>query len=118
MTEIATNVALTSVLLSVVLWVSKTNAILGGFIVSLPISTLIVLAFSRIQQGETGNTQLLAKSIFVALPATLTFFIPFLLADRLKLSFWTSYFTGICLLTVSFFIHKWLVTRFLINPDV
>lgn len=111
MTEIITNVALTSTLLSVVLWISKSNPVLGGFIISLPISTLIVLAFSRIQNGETENTFILAKSIFIAVPATLTFFIPFLVADRLKLSFWASYASGFGLLAFSFFIHRWVMTK-------
>ena len=111
--EIAANVALTSVLLSFVLWLSRTNPILGGFIVSLPISTLIVLAFSKLRGGDTGNTFLLAKSIFVAVPSTLTFFIPFLVAERLKLSFWTSYLMGLGLLTASFFAHRWVMTSWI-----
>ncbi len=71
-----------------------------------PLSTLIVLAFSKIQNGDSGNSVLLAKSIFVAVPSTLLFFIPFLLADKFKLSFWTAYCFGFCLLSVSFFAHK------------
>lgn len=106
MFEVILNVVLTSAILSFVLWLSKTNPILGGFIVSLPLSTLIVLAFSKIQSQDAGNTVLLAKSIFVAVPATLLFFVPFLLADKLKISFWTSYVVGFCLLVVSFGIHK------------
>jgi hypothetical protein len=111
MFEVALNVALTSVILSLVLWLSKTNPVLGGFIVSLPLSTLIVLAFSKIQNQDAGNTVLLAKSIFVAIPSTMLFFVPFLLADRFKLSFWTSYFLGFGLLVVSFGIHKAIMTN-------
>src|SRR3990167_7112781 len=103
--EIIFNVVITSIILSVVLVVSKTNPRLGGFIVSLPISTLIVLAMSRFQTGSAGNTMELAKSIFIAIPSTLTFFIPFLLADRLKLDFWACYGIGFLLLTLSFFVH-------------
>ncbi len=113
MTEIAINVILTSTILSFVLWLSKSNPVLGGFIVSLPLSTLIVLAFSKIQSADAGNTFILAKSIFVAVPSTLLFFIPFLLADKFKLSFWTTYFTGFGLLAVSFMIHKWIMTNWL-----
>lgn len=113
MVEIALNVALTSVLLSLVLWISKTNPILGGFIMSMPLSTLITLAFSKLQNQNPGNTMLLAKSIFIGIPATLTFFIPFLLAERFKLSFWTAYTTGFALLSVSFFIHRFIVANWL-----
>ena len=109
MFEIAINVILTSAILSFVLWLSKSNPVLGGFIVSLPLSTLIVLALSKMQNAETGNAYILAKSIFVAIPATLVFFVPFLLAEKLKISFWTSYVSGFLLLSVSFFVHKWIM---------
>jgi hypothetical protein len=112
--EIALNVALTSMVLSLVLWLSKTNPVLGGFIVSLPLSTLIVLAFSKMQNGDAGNTFVLAKSIFVAVPSTLLFFIPFLLADKFKLTFWSSYFIGFALLGLSYVIHKWIMTNWIV----
>lgn len=109
--EIVFNVVLTTTILSLVLWISKSNPVLGGFVVSLPISTLIVLAISRIQNGESGNTFILAKSIFIAVPSTLVFFIPFLVADKFKLSFWTSYSVGFALLIVSFFTHKYIMNN-------
>ncbi len=111
--EIVLNILLTSTLISLVLWISKTNPVLAGFIVSLPLSTLIVLAFSKIQNQDSGNTFIMAKSIFLAVPATLLFFVPFLLADKLRLSFWTSYFVGIGLLVISFFLHKLIMTSWL-----
>lgn len=109
--DIVFNVVLTTAILSFVLWISKTNPVLGGFVVSLPISTLIVLAISRIQNGDTGNNFILAKSIFIAIPSTLVFFIPFLVADKFKLSFWASYSIGFALLIVSFFTHKWVMDQ-------
>ncbi|MCX6124197.1 MAG: hypothetical protein NTV34_05535 [Proteobacteria bacterium] len=107
MFEIALNVVLTASLISLVLWVAKMNPILGGFIVSLPLSTLITLAFSKWRNQEIADTFILAKSIFVAVPLTMLFFLPFLFADRFKLSFWTSYLLGLSLLAVSFILHRW-----------
>ncbi len=107
MFEIALNLVLTSAVLTLVIWISKTNPVLGGFIVSLPLSTLIVLALSKIQSDNPGNTVVLAKSIFVAVPASLLFFVPFLLSERMKLSFWTAYGLGLVLLSASYMIHKW-----------
>ncbi len=103
------NILLSSALISFTIWLSKKNPSLGGFIISLPLSTLIVLAFSKLQNIETENTFNLAKSIFVGVPATLVFFIPFMLADKLKLTFWTCYASGFALLSVSYFVHKSLV---------
>ncbi len=107
--EVIFNVFLSATVISVVLWVSKSNPSIGGFIISLPLSTLIILAFSKIQNPETQASSDLAKSIFVGVPSTLVFFIPFLLADKLKLSFWTCYISGILLLSVGFFIHRYLI---------
>lgn len=109
--EVLLNIALTAVLLSVVLWISKTNPILGGFIVSLPLSTLIVLALAKIQNQDPGNTMILAKSIFLGVPSTLVFFVPFLFAEKFKLSFWNSYFLGFALLSCSFFVHRWAMNH-------
>jgi hypothetical protein len=112
MSEIILNVALTSILLSLVLSISKTNPVLGGFILSMPLSTLITLAFSRLQSRDPGNTMMLAKSIFVGLPTSLVFFIPFFFAERLKISFWTCYAAGVVCLSAGFFVHRYL-TKFL-----
>ena len=104
---------LSATIISLVLSLSKTNPIMGGFILSLPISTLIALALSKIQGQTVENTFLLAKSVFLSVPLTLTFFLPFLFADKLKLSFWTSYSIGIMLLSISYLAHKWLSLYFL-----
>jgi hypothetical protein len=47
-----------------------------------------------------------AKSIFVGVPISLMFFIPFLFSKQLNLSFFQAYFLGIVILIVGYFIHK------------
>lgn len=111
MLQIVFNIFLSATMISFALWVAKTNPILGGFIISLPLSTLIALALSKIQNSDPGNTFLLAKSIFIAVPVSLLFFVPFLFAERFRLSFWASYGTGLVLLVLSFGIHRWLMAR-------
>ena len=103
------NLGLSASLISIALWVAKQNPRLGGFIVSLPLSTLIVLALNRFQNPDSSSGVSLAKSIFVAIPASLTFFIPFLLSEKLKLSFWTCYGCGVALLGASYFIHRFVM---------
>jgi hypothetical protein len=106
MKDMALYMALGSFLLSACLWVSKTNPILGGFILSLPLTTLITLGISQLQTGKTENTFLLAKSIFLGVPLSLLFFIPFLIAPKLKIGFWPAYVCGIALLFIAYLIHK------------
>ena len=102
------NIFVSAAVISLCTWLAEKRPDLAGFIVSLPLSTLLVLALNQIQYGDTAKGTLLAKSIFVAIPSTLVFFVPFLLAERLKLSFWVSYGIGICLLVFAFFIHRTL----------
>lgn len=107
--DVILNIGLSALGISLVLWISKSNPSLAGFVASLPLSTLIILAFSRLQGAETQSTYTLAKSIFIGIPSTLVFFVPFLLADRLRLSFWTCYFSGFALLGLGFFVHRFFI---------
>ena len=112
--QILFNIFLSAGIISLALWIAKNNPVLGGFIVSLPIATLIVLAFNKLQTGDDASSYVLAKSIFIGIPTTLLFFIPFLLAERFKLSFWICYTSGLALLGVGYYAHKYL-TQFLIK---
>lgn len=102
------NVLLSASMISTVLYISKVNPRLGGFILSLPLATLITLALAKMQNQDVGNTFELAKSVFVAVPLSLVFFVPFLVAERFKLSFWSCYLAGIVLLFVSYIVHRWV----------
>jgi hypothetical protein len=102
------NLIISASVISLSVWLANRSTSLAGFIISLPISTLIVLALNQLQSGDSGNGVALAKSVFVAIPASLVFFIPFLLSERLKLSFWVCYGSGVALLGVAYFVHKYL----------
>jgi hypothetical protein len=52
---------------------------------------------------------LLAKSIFAAIPVTMAFFVPFLLSERLGLSFWQAYGLGVLTLCLGFLAHRAVV---------
>jgi hypothetical protein len=108
------NVAISALMISFCAWLAEKRPDLAGFIISLPMSTMLVLALSQINSSDDAKTILFAKSISVAIPASLVFFIPFYLADRLKLTFWPTYAMGIACLTAAFFIHRFvfgLVTK-------
>src|SRR5207244_1640164 len=99
------NVILTSVLVSVAAWLSGKRPDLAGFIISLPLSTLIVLPMSHVEYGNAHTITTFAKSIMLAIPLSLTFFIPFLFAEKFKLGFWTCYLSGIACLCIGYGIH-------------
>ena len=70
------------------------------------IATLLVLPLSYREHGDPEATIQMAQSIFVAIPISLTFFLPFLLSGRLGLSFWQAYGLGCLALPVGYFVHR------------
>ena len=71
---------------------------------------MLVLPLSYREHGSAETSILLAKSIFVAIPISLAFFLPFLLANRFSLTFWQAYAFGCFALPLGFFLHR-AVTR-------
>ena len=92
-------------------WLSNKRPELAGFIIALPISTLLVLAFSYAQYNDPAASIKFAKSIFTAIPLSLLFFVPFLLADKLPLPFWGLYALGIALLAAGYFAHVFIMKQ-------
>lgn len=90
-------------------WLAGKKPELAGFIVALPLTTLLVLAFSYTEYKDNAASVTFAKSVFVGIPVSLLFFVPFLLADTLRLSFWWYYVLGLGLLVGGYFIHRVLL---------
>lgn len=101
-------ILLAAVLISFVSWLSNKKVGLAGFLTALPLTTLLALAFSHMQWGDAKQSVEYAKSIFIAVPISLLFFVPFLLAEKFNLSFWSCYVGGVFLLGVGYFIHTYI----------
>lgn len=101
-------IALSAFLISFVSWLSGKKTGLAGFLTALPLTTLLALAFSQMEWGDAKQSVEYAKSVFVAVPVSLLFFVPFLFAQKLNLGFWTCYFCGIVLLGAGYFIHSFV----------
>ena len=89
-------------------WLSGQNPKLAGFIIALPLVSLIAIAFSYYEHNDIEKTILFTKSILVALPASYLFFLPFFFAKSLNMNFLMIYGAGLGLLIVGFFIHKYI----------
>ena len=100
---------LSAILISFVSWLSGFKTELAGFLTALPLTTLLALFFSQAQYNNSDQTVAYAKSVFVAIPVTLLFFVPFLLAEKLNLNFWVCYTLGIFLLGIGYFIHSFIL---------
>lgn len=102
-------VIISSVLISFVSWLAGKKTGLAGFLTALPLTTLLALAFSHLEWGDSKQSVEYAKSVFVAIPVSLLFFIPFLMAQKFNLSFWACYSSGLVLLGLGYFIHSYAV---------
>ncbi len=106
------NILIASSVVTLTSWLSRRFPITAGFIVALPLTSMMVLPFSYLQHGDAGNTFLLAKSIFAAVPITMAFFVPFLLAGKLHLSFWQAYGLACVTLCIGFAAHRLVAQLF------
>lgn len=98
-----------AILISFVSWLAGKKTGLAGFLTALPLTTLLALAFSHMEWGDSKQSVEYAKSVFVAIPVSLLFFIPFLLAQKFNLNFWACYSSGVALLGVGYFAHTYIV---------
>ena len=98
------NTLISAVVIALIAWISRRYPVTAGFVVALPIATMLVLPLAYLQHRDTASTFELARSILVALPITLLFFVPFLFRDRL--SFWGAYAIGCALLPLGYIAHR------------
>lgn len=91
-------------------WLSNRKPDLAGFIIALPLTTLIALLFSYAEFRDSAKSVEFAKGIFVGVPLSLVFFVPFLLAQRLNLNFVVCYVSGLILLVLGYFLHRWVTS--------
>jgi hypothetical protein len=98
-------ILIASTVISFVSWLSGRLPILAGFIIALPLQTMIVLPLSRLEHRDPAKTLTLAKSILLAVPVSMLFLLPFVFAETCGLSFWQSYGIACALLLLGFGVH-------------
>jgi len=112
----AFKVLLSACVISFASWLAGRAPALAGFIVALPLSTLLVLPFAHVEHANAHGSFLLARSILLAVPLSLLFFVPFLFAERLQIGFWQTYALGCVCLVVGFGLHRFVTTLWLGGP--
>ena len=96
-------------------WLAGRSPVLAGFFVALPISTAILLPMVYWEHGSPQTVYQLARSIAVAVPLTLFFFIPFFLTRWLEMNFWLAYAMAFAFLGAAFALHQLIMK--LIEPN-
>ena len=103
-------VLLAALVIAFASWLSGKKPELSGFIIALPIASIIAIAFSYLEHKNTENTVIFAKSILIGVPVSYLFFVPFFFAKNFNMNFWMIYGLGIILLILGYFIHKYLTS--------
>ena len=101
-------VLLAALVIAFASWLSGKKPELSGFIIALPIASIIAIAFSYLEHKNSENSIIFAKSILIGVPISYLFFVPFFFAKNLNMNFWIIYGLGIILLIIGYFVHKYL----------
>jgi hypothetical protein len=101
---IVLNTLVSAIIIGVAAWLSRRYPVAAGFLIALPLATMLALPLAYLQHRDAGSAFQMARSILAALPITLLFFVPFLMRERF--SFWGAYALGCALLPVGYFVHR------------
>jgi hypothetical protein len=101
------NTLVSALVIGVAAWLSRRYPSGAGFLVALPLATMLVLPLAYLQHRDPGSVFQMARSILVAVPITVLFFVPFLMRDRF--SFWGAYALGCALLPIGYFLHRAII---------
>ena len=76
--------------------------LLAGFIVALPLTSMLALAWAYFEHRDMQKINQFAWSILTAVPLSLAFFIPFIANRWLKLNFVLSLMLGLVCLGIAY----------------
>jgi hypothetical protein len=90
-------------------WLAGKKPALAGFIIALPLMSILSIFFSYLQYRDMEKINQFATAILVGVPLSLTFFIPFVLNKWLKMNFPLTYALAIGCLALAYFLHGWIL---------
>ncbi len=103
---VAIKLVLSASIITFASWLAGRKPILAGLIVALPLTSMLSILFSYAEYRDMAKVNEFAKSIFVFVPLSLVFFIPFLLNKWMKFGFAVTYLTGLGLLVAAYGLYR------------
>jgi hypothetical protein len=89
--------------------VAKRHAFWGALIVALPLTSILAMSWLYAETRDDALVTQFARDIFVLVPVSLVFFLPFLLERRTGLGFIANLLIGLALLAVAVgLLRRWL----------
>lgn len=107
-----TKIILSGIIIAFASSLAGKRPLLAGFIVALPLMSILSLLFSYIEFKDMAKASTFAVSILTAVPLSLLFFLPFVLNRWLKFGFFTTYFIGLGCVAVGYLAHSIITKRF------
>jgi hypothetical protein len=83
-------------------WLAGRRPVLAGFIVALPLISMLSVLFAHAEHRNMELTNRFAVSIVTAVPLSLTFFLPFVANRWLKMGFLPTYALAVLCVFVSY----------------
>ena len=101
-----TKIIISGVVIAFASWLAGRQSILAGFVVALPLVSMLAILFSYLEYRDMDKINQFAVSIFAAVPLSLLFFVPFLLNKWFKMNFALTYLSAIGFLAAAYLIHQ------------
>ena len=102
-------VLVAAVIIGVAAEVAKRNPFWGAVIIALPLTSILAMSWLYADTRDNALLTQFARDVFVVVPVSLVFFVPFLLEAKTRLGFIANMGLGLALLAVG----VWLLRRFI-----
>lgn len=102
-------ILISAIVISFVSWLAGKKPVLAGFIIALPLVSILGILFAYLEHKDMEKINQFATSIVVAVPLSLVFFVPFLLNKWFKLNFTLTFGLGIIFLAFAYLAHSTLL---------
>jgi hypothetical protein len=87
------------------------NPSLAGFIIALPLTSMIALLFAYLEHRDMAKINEFATAIVVSVPLSLIFFVPFVLNKWIRFSFPIAFLLGIGMLAGAYVLQQFIMAR-------
>ena len=99
----ALKIFVSAALIAFTSWLAGRKPILAGFIIALPLTSILAILFAYYEHRDMQKIDDFASSILVAVPLSLVFFVPFLLNRWMKLGFIPTFLMALAFLVLAYF---------------
>lgn len=102
-------ILMASTMIAFASWLAGKKPVLAGFIIALPLTSILAILFSYWEYRDMEKINQFANSIFVAVPLSLVFFVPFLLNRWLRMNFTITFLFSLACLAAAYLLATYIL---------